>query len=228
MIIINSNLKFSGSLKNRKSTKYVVLHHADAKNCTVQDVHRWHLNNGWSGIGYHYFVNKNGEVFTGRPLNKIGAHCLNHNEISVGICAEGDFENETMSVKQKKAIAEVVRYIKGTYPEAVVVGHKELKATACPGKYYPLDELKNYESILNEVTEMEQLKKQIEELQNRVKQLESLTHIYKKLEDIPVYYRETIEKLLVNGDIQGTGNGELNISNYECRVLTILNRAGVI
>ncbi len=142
MQIAETNLRFNGSLKQRSRTDYIVLHHADASRCTVRDVHRWHQNKGWSGIGYHFFVAKDGAVYRGRPVNTVGAHCLNYNASSIGICAEGDFERESMPPQQWRAILELVRELKKTYPQARVVGHRDLMATACPGKYYPLQEIK--------------------------------------------------------------------------------------
>ena len=50
MNIIETNLKF-GALSNRKSTTRAILHHAEASKCTAEDIHRWHLQNGWSGAG---------------------------------------------------------------------------------------------------------------------------------------------------------------------------------
>ena len=60
MEIIKTNLKF-GTLTKRQSTARVILHHA-AMNGSVKDIHRVHLNNGWSGIGYHFYVRKDGTV----------------------------------------------------------------------------------------------------------------------------------------------------------------------
>ena len=52
MNIIETNLRF-GAMTNRKSTSRIILHHAEASHCTAADIHRWHLNNGWAGAGYH-------------------------------------------------------------------------------------------------------------------------------------------------------------------------------
>ena len=56
MNIIEKNYKWNGNLKNRKSTNRIILHHAESKSCTADDIHSWHLANGWAGIGYHFFV----------------------------------------------------------------------------------------------------------------------------------------------------------------------------
>jgi len=140
--IIEVGLKFNGPLSYRSKTSYIVLHHAEAAQASVEDIHRWHLANGWSGCGYNYYVRKNGSIYRGRPREAIGAHCQGYNSISVGICAEGDYENESMPPEQWQAILELVEELKQIYPGARVVGHRELNATACPGRYYPLEEIK--------------------------------------------------------------------------------------
>lgn len=57
MKIIETNLKFK-QMDTRKSTNRIILHHAAAINCSAEDIHRWHLNNGWAGAGYHFLVRK--------------------------------------------------------------------------------------------------------------------------------------------------------------------------
>lgn len=141
MDIKKHSLKF-GSMNNRAKTTLLVLHHAAATTCTVEDIHRWHINNGWSGIGYHFFVRKDGTVYEGRPINAVGAHAYNYNSISIGICFEGNFENEKMRSAQKKAGKELVTYVRQKYPTITkVVGHRDLMPTACPGKNFPFDEI---------------------------------------------------------------------------------------
>ena len=51
---------------------------------------------------------------------------------------------------------------------------------------------------------------------------------YKKLEDIPSYYKNAIQKLVDSGAMAGTGNSELNVSEDLCRVMTVLNNAGIL
>lgn len=141
MNIINSNLTFK-SLDNSNRKENIVLHHAEASTCSVQDVHSWHLNNGWSGIGYHYFVTKAGLVYTGRPVDAVGAHAIGYNSNSIGICAEGAFNKETMPQVQKQAIIDLCKYLINTYGIKKVLGHREVNATECPGTNYPLVEVK--------------------------------------------------------------------------------------
>lgn len=132
---------FKNRLGKRNRTDYIVLHHAAAGKCTIQDIHRWHLERGWAGCGYHYFVAKNGDVCRGRPLDTEGAHVFSYNFCSVGVCAEGDYEKEKMPDEQKNAIIALLMGLKKIYPQAKIVGHRDLNATSCPGRYYPFDEV---------------------------------------------------------------------------------------
>ena len=74
--IIIEKLTFSNTLAKRLHTKRIVLHHAAGRG-SVEDIHKSHLNNGWSGIGYHFYIRRDGNIYQGRPLDNIGAHCLN-------------------------------------------------------------------------------------------------------------------------------------------------------
>jgi N-acetyl-anhydromuramyl-L-alanine amidase AmpD len=144
MNIIEKTYTLNGGLDTRSKTNRIILHHAAATNCTVEDVDRWHKGNGWTCIGYHFFVNKKGEVYRGRKENTVGAHAYGSNTDSIGICAEGNFEKETMPEAQKKAIQELVAYLKDKYGISKVQKHRDVNATACPGKNYPFDEIVNY------------------------------------------------------------------------------------
>jgi N-acetyl-anhydromuramyl-L-alanine amidase AmpD len=155
--INTANLKFRSILKKRKATNLIVLHHAEASVCTVDRIHSWHLDNGWAGIGYHFLVRKDGSIYQGRPIDTEGAHCLGFNEASIGICAEGNFETETMSEAQKNAIIDLLKHIEGIYPACTIVGHREKNATSCPGKNYPLEEIKKGEVNINIETAIKKL-----------------------------------------------------------------------
>lgn len=46
---------------------------------TVDDIRKWHLQRGFSDIGYHYVIYRDGSVHEGRPVTMAGAHCTGHN-----------------------------------------------------------------------------------------------------------------------------------------------------
>lgn len=57
---------------------------------------------------------------------------LGVNTSSIGICAEGDFNQEDMSEEQKNSIIELVAYVKEEHDIEYVKGHREIIATSCP------------------------------------------------------------------------------------------------
>lgn len=140
MNIIDVGLSFTSALEKRTITDEIVLHHA-AGTGSVEDIHSWHINgNGWAGIGYHFYVRKNGEVYAGRPVDTVGAHTYGENSHTIGICFEGNFENETMSDAQKNAGAELVAKLRKDFPTVKrVSGHRDHNSTACPGKNFPFE-----------------------------------------------------------------------------------------
>lgn len=141
MEIKEEKYEWAGVLAKRSEIDMIVLHHADASTCSPQDIHWWHVRNGWSGIGYHYFVNKQGVIFKGRPDDVIGSHAKGYNSTSLGICFEGRYNKEIMSEEQLKAGKELVSYLKKKYGITKVKRHKDLMATDCPGSLFPFEEM---------------------------------------------------------------------------------------
>ncbi len=135
--------KWNGKLTKRKKTERIILHHAAAKECTPQEIHQWHLNNSWSGVGYHFIVRKNGQIFRGRPEDTVGAHTTNFNATSIGICFEGDFRYAAPTDAQVKAGQELVAYLKQKYNISEVKRHCELNNTSCPGRLFSFDTIVN-------------------------------------------------------------------------------------
>lgn len=142
MEIIDTGLEFNSNYSPMKTIEGIVLHHSGVKVLqSVETIHNYHKNKGWAGIGYHFYVRKDGSVYRGRPENMAGAHCPGVNSISLGICAEGDFEQEIMNDIQKNAIVELIKDIKPRYNIKWIKGHREILSTDCPGANYPLQEI---------------------------------------------------------------------------------------
>ena len=142
MEIIDAGLEFNSNYSPMKTIEGIVLHHSGVKVLqSVETIHNYHKNKGWAGIGYHFYVKKDGSVYRGRPENMAGAHCPGVNSISLGICAEGDFEQEIMNDVQKNAIVELIKDIKSRYNIKWIKGHREILSTDCPGANYPLQEI---------------------------------------------------------------------------------------
>lgn len=141
MTIIEETYDWAWTPEIRKSTEVIILHHM-AGNGTAQDIHRIHRGNGWAGIGYHFFVRKDGSIYRGRPENRIGTHTAGHNYNSIGVCFEGNFEKDTMNTEQFNAGVELLEYLLDKYGDIPVKRHKDFNATACPGKNFPFGQMK--------------------------------------------------------------------------------------
>ncbi len=117
----------------------IVFHHAAAASASVEDVNRWHLARGMNGIGYHFYVTREGVIHRGRPEWAIGAHTLGYNTW-LGVCAEGNYQLQRMPDAQLKALEAVRAYLHRKYG-GVDKRHSDLNSTACPGRNYPWTEL---------------------------------------------------------------------------------------
>lgn len=137
--ILDSKLTFADNHSERSGAPSgIVLHHA-ASDGSVEDIHRYHKDvNHWAGIGYHFYVRKDGRIYRGRPESWLGAHTSGHND-KLGICVEGNFEKEYMSSEQQEAVTALVAYLQVQYGALTVYAHRDLDATACPGQYYPFE-----------------------------------------------------------------------------------------
>ena len=126
----------------RTKTTHIVLHHVGVVGSfTVEQIHAEHLRKKWRGIAYNYYVRKDGTIYHGREENAAGGHTLGYNEVSIGICFEGNFEVETMTDAQLVAGQKLIADILTRYSTAKVVRHSDLNRTACPGKNFPFDKM---------------------------------------------------------------------------------------
>lgn len=74
------------------------------------------FNSHLPSIGYHYVIDLTGEVWTGRAHSEIGAHALNYNANSLGICLVGGAEREgRYTPKQWESLQKVVSMLCNQY-----------------------------------------------------------------------------------------------------------------
>lgn len=131
-----------GVLIRRCATDQIVIHHTgnpQDDDLSAEQIHASHLMQGWAGIGYHFVVRKDGSIEQGRPLWASGAHAYGHNYNTVGIHVCGNFELAAPTPEQVESLAMLVAWLCDEYgltpdPEHVV-GHRDLMATACPGRW---------------------------------------------------------------------------------------------
>lgn len=129
-------------LKTSRSINEIIVHCAatpEGKNFTVEQIRDWHVNGrGWKDIGYHFVIYLDGSIHAGRPVEQVGAHCLNHNQHSIGVCyiggctAEGKKAKDTRTPAQKKALLELLTELRSIYPKARIHSHSDFANKACP------------------------------------------------------------------------------------------------
>ena len=125
----------------RKSTDYIIIHCSATKgsaNTDIKDVDRWHRALGWRMVGYHFFIKRDGTVQKGRDLMDGGAHAVNYNEKSIGICMAGGLKEDGTTPEanytpaQWSALEGLVKDMAQQFPGAKVIGHNDVAAKACP------------------------------------------------------------------------------------------------
>jgi len=102
-------------------------------------IRRWHVNErGWTDIGYHYVIRRNGEIEEGRPVERMGAHARGNNADSVGIClvggmAEGGGDDCNFTRQQWQAMDDLVTRLEDDFGDLAVIGHRDCDdGKTCP------------------------------------------------------------------------------------------------
>ena len=107
----------------------------------VAEIKRWHVQDrGWSDIGYHYLIDRDGTVAKGRPIERDGAHVKGHNKGTIGIClfgghgsSENDAFADNFTEAQDRALLGLIHTLRDEYGDLPISGHNEYAAKACPG-----------------------------------------------------------------------------------------------
>lgn len=126
--------------KSSRTINEIIIHCSATKegqNVTVEQIRQWHKKRGFKDIGYHYVIYNDGSVHLGRDVDIAGAHCLNHNSKSIGVCYIGGLDKDmkakdTRTDAQKVTLLDLLKQLKGLYPKATIHGHREYAAKACP------------------------------------------------------------------------------------------------
>ena len=111
----------------------------EGRSLSFEECRRDHImHRHFRDIGYHFYITRDGTVHDGRPIEKVGAHCEDHNSHSIGICYEGGLDAngkpaDTRTEAQRKALKSLVERMHRLFPKALIVGHHDLNPRkACP------------------------------------------------------------------------------------------------
>lgn len=134
---------------DRRKITMIVIHCSASPNgraTSVDTIDAWHrergfsrkqlwrdyLNPALSSIGYHFVIDVDGMVYTGRHPDEIGAHAQGNNSNSLGVCMVG---TDMFSLKQWQALRDLVQHQSRINNGADIKGHRDLPRVAkdCPG-----------------------------------------------------------------------------------------------
>ena len=108
------------------------------------EIRRWHKANGWSDIGYHWIIDRDGKVLAGRAETVIGAHTIGKNTGTIGICliggygsAETDAFGKNFTAQQDITLRQMIDAISSRTGIERISGHNQYAAKACPGFNVP-------------------------------------------------------------------------------------------
>ena len=128
--------------KTKRKINLIVVHCTateEGKDYTVDWIRKVHKSKGYSDIGYHYVIYRDGSLHVGRNINLVGAHARGFNTGSIGVvyvggCPKGDLKHnkDTRTPQQKETLLHLLKDLRKMYPHARIVGHKDLNATGCP------------------------------------------------------------------------------------------------
>lgn len=98
-------------------------------------VKRYHIDKGWGDIGYHFLIEPDGEVKTGRSEETEGAHTIGYNDKSLGICLSGNFDIQEPTIGQMEALRGLLERLMVKYKveRENIVPHRTFANKTCYG-----------------------------------------------------------------------------------------------
>lgn len=106
---------------------------------TAMAIREWHKARGWDDIGYHFVIERDGELVEGRDLETVGAHAKGHNRHSIGVCMVGGIAEDgkpesNFSREQWRELDRLISGLRWAFPNAIIRGHRDLPGVtkACP------------------------------------------------------------------------------------------------
>lgn len=124
-------------IKKPKRTVFCVFLHCSASDNpahdTAETIDRWHKERGWAGIGYHFFIRKDGTIQAGRDLEKVPAAQKGRNTGSIAICVHG-LNKGMFTADQRASVKALCITLNKIYGNSLTFhGHCEVEPNkSCP------------------------------------------------------------------------------------------------
>ena len=97
------------------------------------------LNLSPSRMPYHLMGGPNGRLYYTLDSRAIGAHALNNNTHTIGVCTFGNFVNQQPTLIAQAVVGGACAItFRGLFRKVSIKGHYEVVSTECPGDTWPL------------------------------------------------------------------------------------------
>lgn len=123
--------------------QYIVIHHSAVSRDKNPDQfianNNYHKSKGFPlsslgyYLGYNYEISSTGIVRQARKEGEIGAHTVGLNDMSIGICMDGEFDTEIPTEQQTEAMSKLLKEILTRHPKAKITYHRNWAKKTCPG-----------------------------------------------------------------------------------------------
>lgn len=139
----------NGRANPMRGVSRITIHHEGSANNPVyftdapstrrrlEQVRQQHVQRGWADIGYHYVIDRGGNVYQGRPVSYQGAHVRDNNEHNIGVMVLGNFDIQTPSKQQLAVLPKLISELRRKYKvrDRSILTHREINPTQCPGRH---------------------------------------------------------------------------------------------
>ena len=104
----------------------------EGRDVTTADIDRQHRQRGFTSIGYHYVIYRDGTLHLGRPVTEVGAHVRGYNRYSIGVAyvgglaSDGRTPKDTRTPEQRQALRNLLARLKSRFTSACICGHRDL------------------------------------------------------------------------------------------------------
>jgi hypothetical protein len=102
----------------------------------MRSYQRYHQEQGWPDIAYHYLIDANGNVYEGRPVTARGDTFTEYDPSGhFLVCCDGHFDQQQIPTAQYAALVEVLAWASVEYgiEPSTIAGHRDYASTTCPG-----------------------------------------------------------------------------------------------
>lgn len=142
LIVNDLTEAFKTGIDKQQPNRYIVIHHtASNGDNRISDIARIHLGERqWSKVAYHYFIDKNNQVWQFLPETESAPNAYHRNNDAVAICIAGNFSEKQVPDSTLQVLADLCRIVmaRNNITPDNVVRHRDVpdNPTECCGSNF--------------------------------------------------------------------------------------------